>query len=218
VVYTTPEMVARTEEFTEHLVDPLTLFLLGFQDRQPIHAAAIARGAVAIVLAGPSGSGKSTLAYAAHRAGYHVLADEAVYVQLRPRLRVWGRRPRVHVPLEALTHFPELRGRSPGRRPTGVTKVAVSLDDRGRYAERVAVCLLAPARGGAPRLERVPPDVVVAELTGRLESGFDLYADTIHERATALGARGGWRFTLGPNPATAVPLLDRVVTELEQTG
>ncbi|MBI3982829.1 MAG: hypothetical protein HY337_07945 [Gemmatimonadetes bacterium] len=216
VVYTTTRVVARSAEFADGLLEPLTLFLLGSQDRQPLHAAAIVRRSVAIVLAGPGGSGKSTLTYAARRAGYTVLADEAVYVQLRPQLRIWGRRSRIHLPIGALEHFPELRGMQPTTLATGKTKVVVSPGEHRQYAEHVAVCLLKPGVGDQPTLERVPSDVVVAELTGHLESGFDLYADTIRSRAAALASGGGWRLTLGGSPLAAVPLLDGVVAELEE--
>ena len=47
----------------------MTLLLVARQDRQPVHAAMVAGGSAALLLAGPTGVGKSTLAYAAHRAG-----------------------------------------------------------------------------------------------------------------------------------------------------
>jgi hypothetical protein len=218
VAHVTPGLVARGPAFVEGMLEPLTLFLLGALDRQPLHAAAVMRDGVAILLAGPSGAGKSTVAYAAARAGFSVLADEPVYVQMHPRLRVWGRRSRLHLAVEARAFFPELAGLPPTRLQSGKTKLVIpgaGPDDDVRHAERVAICLL--RRGDTaeePALRPLSPAEVVAELTARLDPGFDLYQATIGERIAAVARGGAWSLHWSGGPAGAVPLLERVADEL----
>jgi hypothetical protein len=216
VAYATEELVSRRLEFVEAVLEPLTLFLLGALDREPLHATAVFRDGAAILLAGPSGAGKSTLTYAAWRHGFSFLAEEPVYVQMRPALRVWGRRPRLHLPLEARAHFPELRDVPALRLPSGKTKMVVRLTSRIQpYADRAGICLLPPgSRETSPTLERIPAEEVLAELGRDLESGFDLFAGTIHERLAAIAAAGAWRLHVGRSPADALPLLERIAAEL----
>lgn len=215
--YVTNSLVSRRSELIDGLLEPLTLFLLGAEDRQPIHAAGVARGEVGILLEGPSGTGKSTLAYAASHSGFRVLADEPVYVQLRPRLRVWGRSPRIHLPVEARSYFPELRDIAPARLLSGKTKIVIRPEQwEPRSATRIGICLL--RRGAAASLERIPPGRVVSELLDRLEPGYDIYADSIPKRIAAVAERGAWSLTLGPDPHDALPLLDEVAATLERTG
>ncbi|HSR43188.1 MAG TPA: hypothetical protein VLL48_13465, partial [Longimicrobiales bacterium] len=211
----TPGLVANRDVFVEELLEPLTLFLLSARDRQPVHAAAVGRGDTAVLLAGPSGAGKSTLAYAASRSGFRVLADEPVYVQLHPRLRVWGRRSRIHLTPEARDHFPELAGVEARDLPSGKRKVVVDPGDGGLpYAERAGLCILAPGSGGRPSLEPVSPERAVAELATELDPGYDLFADTIDERIARVAEGGAWRLRLTRDPQAAVPLLGEALARV----
>src|SRR5205809_5181910 len=113
IAYVTPALLADRAHVQYEIIEGMTLTLVTARDRYPVHAAAIARGPVALLLAGPPGTGKSTLAYQAHRHGLRVLSDDAAYVQLEPVFRLWGRPGRVYLPPAACTHFPELAGRTP---------------------------------------------------------------------------------------------------------
>ncbi|HEX7091709.1 MAG TPA: hypothetical protein VF192_16330 [Longimicrobiales bacterium] len=140
------------------VLDALVLFLITALDRQPVHAAAIARGGAGLVLAGPGGIGKSTLAYAALRAGLAVLGDDAVYVQLAGTFRVWGLGRPIHLAPEAARWFPELATRPAVLRANGKRRIVVS--------GQPAPAALAPgqAEGSrAPALEagRTPPPELV---------------------------------------------------------
>lgn len=213
VAYVDAEWLSRGEEFVERILDPLTLTLLGSLDRQPLHAAAIGRGGIAVVLAGSSGFGKSTLSYAALRRGYTVLSDEVVYVQRHPRVRIWARRARIRLRPEASVHFPELRDQVPT--PTwderSKIRVPVPADAIQRYSEGAVLCVLAPARGPAARVEPISVDTAVRELTDHLDEGFDLYADGIGECIAAIAASGAWRLHVGTKPNDAVALIDELV-------
>ncbi|HXH83781.1 MAG TPA: hypothetical protein VNN07_12760 [Candidatus Tectomicrobia bacterium] len=216
VAYVDESLVTRHLEFAEGMLEPLTLFVLGALDREPLHAAGIVRDGVAILLAGRSGTGKSTLTYAAWRHGFSLLADEPVYVQMRPRLRLWGRRPRVHLRPDALVHFPELRGLPVSTLPSGKSKIVVPIGSRVEpCVERAALCLLSPGRRDrSPTLERITVDEAVAELGRELEPGFDLFAGTIEDRICAIAALGAWRLRVARSPTDALPLLERIAAEL----
>ena len=217
VAYVTTGLVSQPAEFAEGLLEPLTLFLLGALDRQPLHAAAVVRDGVAILLEGPSGVGKSTLAHAARREGFTPLCDEAVYVQMEPALRVWSRRSRVHLRPEARAHFPELAGVTSTHLPGGKTRIVVPADAGSpRYADRAGICML--ERGSPARLERLEPGRAAAAVASRLEPGFDLYASTIRERAARVAERGAWSLVLAGDPAEGAALLDEVATELARGG
>lgn len=216
IAYVSADLVERKTGFVEGVLEPLTLFLLGALGREPLHAAAVVHGDAAILLAGPSGAGKSTLAYAAWRHGFSLLADEPVYVQLRPDFRVWGRRSRVHLVPDSTVHFPELRDHPPTRLPSGKAKIVVEPRDRvRRYADHAGICLVGRHDGSRPTLERIAPERAVAQLSTNLDPGFDLFAGTIRERLAQIAQRGAWALSLNRSPDEALPLLDQVATELE---
>jgi hypothetical protein len=65
------------------------------------------------LLAGDSGSGKSTLAYALSRAGWSVLGDDGVLVEVTSlAVMAYAWREALRVSTTLWRHFPELRGRA----------------------------------------------------------------------------------------------------------
>lgn len=215
VAYVTRELVQDRDHFRYGVLEALTLALVTRLDRQPLHAAALVRDGRGLLLAGPSGSGKSTLAYAAARAGYQVLAEDVVFLQQCPRLRVWGMPGFLHLSPEARAHFPELAGRRPVRLANGKLKIAVDLRASAAAAplpllEHARICLLARHRAATPTLARLPPEAVEREIASWGESGFDLFRDTIGAGVRQLACGGGWRLALGPEPRQAVALLQTI--------
>src|SRR4051812_24417075 len=77
-------------EFQEHILEAITFALIACFDRHPLHASAIVHDGRALLFAGPSGAGKSTLAQLGVSAGYKLLAEDRVWIQRDPALRVWG--------------------------------------------------------------------------------------------------------------------------------
>ncbi len=215
VAYVSRALAHEPTAVVEHVVEPLTLFLLGVQDRQPLHAGAIARGGVGLLLAGPSGSGKSSLAYAARRAGFDTLADEPVYIQSRSELRVWGRRDRLHLPVESREHFPELRDLEPQPLPTGKRKIVIpETGGAVRYTETAGICLLVRDEHSAPDLEAMAVDAVVEALTRELDPGYDLFGATIGESIARVAEGGAWALRWSGGPQRAIPLLERAIAEV----
>jgi hypothetical protein len=196
-----PALVERPDRLAAEVLDTLLLFLLTRSGRTPVHAAGVMCGTTAVLLSGPSGSGKSTLSLAAMARGLQILSDDTVYIQLQPRLRVWGFPRPLHVfPADAPGFIQATRLRA------GKLKAVVPLTSGGGVpvAERAAVVLL--ERGEAIRLEPVE-GAVAAETLSQLEPGFDLLRRESAEAMAALTAGGAWRLTLARDPAAAIEVL-----------
>jgi hypothetical protein len=210
-------VLAAAEHLRYGVLESLTLFILSELDRQPLHAAAIARDDAVALLVGSAGVGKSTLTYAALRAGFRVFAEDIVWLQLRPTLRVWGLASRIHLPAHAERHFPELAGRPSVLVAAGEPKVVIPLSDEHRPAtpvtSRVGVCLVERAPNGSAALEPASPEILRQRLAPS-EAGFLRFAGTIGPALDALALPGGWRLTLSPQPEDAIPLLREVLSEI----
>jgi hypothetical protein len=183
------------------VLDTLVLFLLTRSGRTPLHAAGVMCGDTAVVLAGPSGSGKSTLSLAAMMRGLQVLSDDTVYIQLKPRLRIWGFPRPIHVfPADAPRFILGTRLRG------GKLKAAAPMRPwpGPPVAERAAVVVL--ARGNRIGLEPIEPQVAARALS-RLEPGFDLLEAESAEAIAAVTGQGCWRLTLTRDPAAAIEAL-----------
>jgi hypothetical protein len=195
------DLVAEGRRLSAEATDTLLLFLLTRSGRVPLHAAGVMCGETAVILAGPSGSGKSTLSLAAMTRGLRILSDDTVYIQLQPRLRIWGFPRPLHVfPADAPGFIQGSRLRA------GKLKAAVPLAawPAAPVADHAALVLL--ARGEDIRLEPIEPSAAMAALS-RLEPGFDLLARESVEAIAAITAHGVWRLTLTRDPAAAIAVL-----------
>jgi hypothetical protein len=179
----------------------LLLFLLARLGRTPVHAAAVMIGETAVVLAGPSGAGKSSLALAAQRQGLEVLSEDTTYVQLQPRLRIWGWPGAIH--LQAADAPP---GDHPQRVRDGRAKQAIPRTTARPFAERAI--LIGIGRGSGVGLEPVEGGSLAADLAPD-EPGFVLLRSEIALALAALARQGAWRMTLNERPEDAISLLRR---------
>lgn len=209
LLYTTSGLVRDTQHFRYNVLEALTFGVLTRLDRMPLGAACISKGDTALLLAGSGGSGRSTLAYAAARAGYGVLAEERVTVQLDPRLRVWGTPGWLHLPADAADHFEELKGREPDLEVRGSPRIAVrtgSLDALPvmPVAQRAAVCVLAPAHDDRPTLETLDSTALQEAMIAGLDPSSDLFSDSIGDSIAVLAGHGGWLLRVGPDPHRAL--------------
>lgn len=221
--YVSPSLLADVRQFQYGILEPLTLVLVTGPNRQPLHAAVVAQGRVALLLAGPSGSGKSSLAYAAARDGLGVLSEDTACVQSEPQLRVWTVPRPLHLLPDAVRFFPELKSRTPELLPTGKTKFVVPLDlprARSRLPlAHVGVCLLTPG-AGPPRCAAIGPAEVEGALTERLEAGFDLFAQSAAgaARTLAAGALRCWRLQTSADPRESVSVMRQMLAELTRAA
>lgn len=156
-----PALLDDTECFREPFLECPTYVLLVRHYVTPFHAACVVRDGAGICLCGPAGAGKSSLAYGCLRAGYQLLANDAVYLprsETKPLLR--GNPSRLTFPQSARELFPELDRAPVVTRRGGELFLSASMDSffPGRavtQAEVGAVVFL--DRGAAPALKEVPP-------------------------------------------------------------
>jgi hypothetical protein len=204
------DFLAAPERLRAEVLDPLVLFLVTRHGRTPLHAAAVKAGELAILLMGPSGAGKSTLAVTADQAGWTVLSEDTVYIQLEPALKVWGSAGPAHLlsadgePGQFRLRNGKLKRVIPLRQPLGI-----------HTADRATLCLL--ARGEAVALERIGPAEALT-LVGAPEPGFDLLAEDIRDASERLVRRGAWRLTLSDDAAEAIDLVSRRLPQLRETA
>jgi hypothetical protein len=217
--YVTPALLLGDRAQVRYsMIEGLTLMLVTARDRYPVHAAAIMRGPVALLLAGPPGSGKSTLAYQAYRHGLRVLSDDAAYVQLKPTFRLWGMLGPVRLLPDTRAHFPELAGQTPAWLANGNEKFLVPVSDKWPgppVASGAGVCLL-ERQGGAASCARASATEVHTSLEAGLGVSRVRFGDDLHDALARLAARGGWRLSLSANPADALPFIDEMLTELKR--
>ena len=218
LAYITTALAVEREQFRDAVLEAGTLALVATFDRHPLHAAAIERDGHAVLLAGASGTGKSTLAYLANQSGLNVLGDDHVWVQLEPRLRIWGGGPaRVRLLPETVALFPALARTDAATPLDAKAKSVFLLDASPRTAERAcdSATIGVIARGDTASLERIDPLELRKVLASQLAPGFDRFADRHATVVHALTAPGGWRLTLSADPFDALPLLERM---LDDTG
>lgn len=190
------------EALRQEVLDPLLLFLLTRSGRTPIHASGFIAGELAVLLAGPSGTGKSCLALAAYEAGFDLLSDDTIYLQLQPELLIWGVPRPIHL-------FPDDAPTGSGnavRVRNGKLKysVPVGAGCEAVTARRAALCILAP--GAKVSLQRIGREEAM-RAHGEFEAGFDLLRGDIEAALELLARNGAWRLTLSANPAEAISLL-----------
>ncbi|MDH3289467.1 MAG: hypothetical protein OEO20_03425 [Gemmatimonadota bacterium] len=216
IAYVTEALVEDEARFMFGVVEMLTLVLVTARDRYPIHAAMLYKDGVSLLLAAPSGRGKSTVAYQAHLDGWHVVADDGVYIQTSPALRLWGRPGRLHLPVDAVRWFPQLADRHPEKLANGKVKILIEVRDGAAFSPTdgpVGVCLL--ERGGREAsLERVSSDDLRAALLADLATANDLYGDAGEAAVARLATGGGWRVRIATNPSDVIPVLDRIRHEI----
>ncbi len=193
-------------------------------DRCPLHAAAVARDGTAVLLSGPSGAGKSTLAYAAHLAGLTVVSDDMVWVQLRPRVTIWGpphRVRRISLLPDARERFPTLASAEPVDLPNGKRKLSIPLDEARRdsalRAERAVVCLITRSSAGTV-LSPTRPETIAEALETKPEPGFDRFPTRAADCARALAGAGGWQLAISNDVSSAVPCLVAMLEAAERTS
>jgi hypothetical protein len=204
----------RADDFREGLLDHLALFLVTALDRCPIHASAIVHDGKAVLLAGASGMGKSSLTYAAMRAGYRVLADDAVYIE-RGAHRLWGMPRRVHLSPDAVRHFPELGGRATTLRPDGRRKIPVDIPSSSRadvpWSGPVGLIVLSRSSPTAD-VERISPAAAAADLRMTLQGGFARFSESLDDCLPMLTSGGCWRLQVTVEPSALVRRLDMALS------
>lgn len=204
-----PALLEQPEQLRYQVVEATVLFLITSPNRFPVHASAVMKDGVALLLAGRSGAGKSTLAWLAGRAGWDILSDDIVYVQSDPAWRLWaGGAARTYLGKGAEQFVDELASHRPVLRDGGTLKYALprALPPLP-VADRAILCLL--ERGDGVAVEPVSRDAALAKLISAPEPGFDVFPSMAARALSPLAARAV-RLTAGPDPRDAVPELEKI--------
>lgn len=217
-IYATETLLADRLHFCHGMLEALVLTVVNTLDRTPLHAAALVRRGTVLLLSGGSGAGKSTVVYAAVRAGFELVADDAVYVQRSPATAIWGGGTRVCLLPDTRRHFPELGEVHPSVLANGKTKMVVPVapDRRASVpvsATRLVVVLL--ERGSGPvDMSQAHAGEVISSLTADLQVTHALFGEAQDALVRWLANRPAWRLRLSDNPLEAVPLLETLADRL----
>jgi hypothetical protein len=184
------------------------------RDRVPVHAAAVVAGDRTFLLVGDSGAGKSTMAYAGAAAGFAVLAEDTVFVDLTARpVRLWGEASRIWLAPDAVDRFPELAGAPLVARANGKRRLAAPLDAAPTLTTAGAVSIVRLERGpGEPRLAELPAAEIAAQLERDATSGFDQFPESRPGLVAWVGGLDAFRLDTARSPQRAAQLLAALAT------
>lgn len=127
-----------------------------------VHASAVARGDKGFIFSGPRESGKTTLAYACARRGFHVVADDVVYLnEEEDGLTAWGRPWRLRLLPDCVHLFPELSPREAALSEADKGVVEIEVEDflhaRTRVRCKPAALFFLDRTGGPATCEPLEP-------------------------------------------------------------
>jgi hypothetical protein len=217
VAHVSTALVADAAHFRTELLEAVTLALLSELDRHPVHGAAIAKDGRAALFAAVSGTGKSTLAYLCRTAGYALMAEDRVYVQLDPSARVWGWPGGVRLAPEVAARLGASRDDATVVERAGKAKVDIGVSSEMSgdrlVANEFVTCVLT-RDGGPAALEALSPHALARTLSAQLAAGFDRFPARWPAVVHALSAHGGWRLNLSSDPMEALPLVSEVFRDV----
>jgi hypothetical protein len=185
LAYVTEGLVNDIQGFNWFVVEALSLFLVTYRRRVPVHASAVTNGKLAVAFMGKSGAGKSSLAYVFMKHGFDLLAEDVIYFGMEDDFRIWGNSTKIHLLPDAIKLFPELSNCVPVKRPNGKIKIQVPVNDVGKIkpvhcVKNIDICLLKPDRNSRDsRIEPITPDYLRDYLLSSLEPGFNIELDSL---------------------------------------
>ena len=186
-----------------------------------LHANCVARGGRGIVILGEPASGKTTVSYLAACGGMQFHADECVFLDIRQgELRAWGGFWPVVFRKQMVEFFAELKSRT-GQFTYGdrafcyVNKGGL----QGRRAEPVLpACSIFLSRAPSPRVtlaQLSPPEVYERLAASLLFEEEERFAKQQDAALCALSSLPSYEFNYGRDPATAVELIEDLLSRYE---
>ncbi|NJM41995.1 MAG: hypothetical protein HC853_15175, partial [Anaerolineae bacterium] len=129
---------------------------------------------------------------------FELIAEDVVYIQRQPELRLWGHSTHIHLLPDAPRFFPELSEVPAQLQPNGKTKMAVPIRNRRHSATQGVLCIV--ERGASEStLEPMATDDALAALFEGVDEGFDLYPRARTAAACWLSHNPAYRLQLGPD-------------------
>ncbi len=180
-----------------------------------IHASAIAKGNKGLILSGPACVGKSTLAFACAQRGFHIVADDVVYLKDGEcSLTAWGNPWRLRLVPESVKLFPELSRRLElSESPESVDVVEIELEKifpgcAQPGCDPVALFFLGRSNGPT-ECQPLDPSEALKLISRDLISDLPEVMEMHCRSWTKLASRGCYILRYGPD-------LDSVIHTLEQ--
>ncbi|HXO30969.1 MAG TPA: hypothetical protein VN901_01305 [Candidatus Acidoferrales bacterium] len=190
----------------------------------PLSAACVGLGEKGLLILGPPNSGKTTASYLAAKLGLEFHSDQAVFSEIEGgRLRVWGDLLPAIFRLQSLASLPELL---PGTRRFSYPGLTVCYLPKRPFQAPMAHSV-APV--GCVFLERqsatMPSLSPIAgmDLSRRIADSFlfkedDRFAQQSEMVIRALEKLPAYHLAYGSDPATTVPLLQKVLMDRDLLG
>jgi hypothetical protein len=214
LVFIPAQALDAAEWFEAHVCGQAILAATG-QWRVALHAAAVVAGDHTLLLTGASGAGKSTMAYACAAAGFSVLGEDTVFVDLSGEApRLWGYAPRLWLAPDSVRFFPELATAPIVARGCGKTRI------RAEAATPWAPTLTTAGRVSVVLLDRSSEEPSLTPLDGEEAAGFfdeeegegcDQYPGERPAITAWLRGLPTWRLDAGESPHRAARLLETLV-------
>ena len=221
LVFVPAQALGAPEWFAAHVCGQALLAVTG-RRRVPLHAAAVVAGDHTLLLTGASGAGKSTMSYACAAAGFSVLAEDTVFVDLSGETpRLWGHAPQLWLAPDGVRFFPELSDAPLVLREDGRTRL------RAAAATPWAPTLTTAGRVSVVLLDRSSEEPSLTSIDGEEAAGFfdedetagvDQYADDRPAVTAWLRHQPTWRLDAGESPHRAARLLETLVAVRQPVG
>lgn len=222
VAFVPAQALGDDEWFGFHVLGLAWLLVSRFA-RVPLHAAGIVRNGCALLLLADSGRGKSTLTYACRVAGFGVLSEDAVFVDLGGgTARLWGSLSSHWLAEDTVAFFPEIARHPVVRRANGKTRIRVPGDGHGGAPllttdAPVAVVVLS-RHGGPASLVTMDGDDVAGLIERDDTEGFDQYPAERPAIVAWLRTRPAFRLEIGEDPHAAAAMLRELVDAQREVG
>ena len=182
-----------------------------------IHASAVARGNKGLILSGPAHAGKSTLAYALARKGFHVVADDVVYLRKGDQgLTAWGTPWRLRLAPDSIRLFPELNRIAENLDPTHCCEV-VEIDLDGILPGCPQPCCVPAAllfldrSGGSPICRALDPGEATKLMARDLIFDAREVMEIHQETWMKLAEKGSYTLRYGEDLDSVVETLERLL-------
>lgn len=213
--YFSAPILANPAFFRWHFLELAFFMMLERRGWMGVHAAALVKNGLAVLLRAQSGGGKTTLAYAAaSRGNFQALAEDVVWLDGEHR-RWWGMPWSFHLLPDAQKLFPELAAYEPVLQTNGEMKLEVNLEHLRAGSTTVsarpkAIVLVERQAGGKSRLEPLPT-AAAKQLWSLGATGLEMKLPHHSRHLESLFQHKTYRLYFGDDIQAGVELLETVL-------
>ncbi|CAA0100314.1 Uncharacterised protein [BD1-7 clade bacterium] len=206
-------MLDDTDYFISQVLHFIGFLFLCWNQRIPVHAAAVNREGNTLLLIGQSGVGKSSLTYACWKQGWNILSEDTTFLHLADGMQIWGNPLAIHLLPESQELFPELANTPVVDLPNGKSKRRIPLVQQKDFAsKKISLCFLEAKRESTDSVvETVKSHQVIQYLQNNTDSGFDLPFPGKADVMDSLGKLSAFRVSIGSDIDLAVQTLSELV-------